>query len=75
MMKSLKKIGNLLGASVIYVPIDQLKGRTQSTPSRVAKERFGVEGVCEPSLEALGTRIVLKRTKRAYGVVTCLGVK
>ncbi|WP_252896456.1 cobalamin biosynthesis protein [Metallosphaera hakonensis] len=60
---------------MIYVPIDQLKGRTQSTPSRVAKERFGVEGVCEPSLEALGTRIVLKRTKRAYGVVTCLGVK
>ncbi|AWR99645.1 cobalamin biosynthesis protein CbiG [Metallosphaera hakonensis JCM 8857 = DSM 7519] len=73
--EKLKKIGNLLGASVIYVPIDQLKGRTQSTPSRVAKERFGVEGVCEPSLEALGTRIVLKRTKRAYGVVTCLGVK
>ncbi|BCS91787.1 MAG: cobalt-precorrin 5A hydrolase [Metallosphaera javensis (ex Sakai et al. 2022)] len=73
--EKIKKIGNMLGASIIYVPLDQIRGRNQSTPSRVARERFGVEGVCEPSLEALGTKIVLKRTKRAYGVVTCLGVK
>ncbi|MEM2663364.1 MAG: cobalamin biosynthesis protein, partial [Metallosphaera sp.] len=71
----IKKIGNMLGASIIYVPLDQIRGRSQSTPSRVARDRFGIDGVCEPSLEALGTRIVLKRTKRAYGVVTCLGVK
>ncbi|AEB94307.1 MAG: cobalamin biosynthesis protein [Metallosphaera sp.] len=70
-----KKLGNILGASVIYVPMDQLKGRSQSTPSRVAKERFGIEGVCEPSLDALGAKVILKRAKRAYGVVSCLGVK
>ncbi|QKQ99685.1 cobalamin biosynthesis protein CbiG [Metallosphaera tengchongensis] len=72
---NLQKVGRKVGASIIYVPMKELKGKGQSTTSRVAMDHFGVNGVCEPSLEVLGTKVVLKRTKRAYGVVSCLGVK
>ncbi|AEE93368.1 cobalamin biosynthesis CbiG protein [Acidianus hospitalis W1] len=30
---------------------------------------------CEPSLDFVNARVILKKTKRAYGVLTCLGVK
>ncbi|MFP3165443.1 MAG: hypothetical protein RXQ76_06315, partial [Acidianus sp.] len=30
---------------------------------------------CEPSLDFVNARVILKKTKRAYGVLTCLGIK
>ncbi|MQL54465.1 cobalamin biosynthesis protein CbiG [Acidianus ambivalens] len=30
---------------------------------------------CEPSLDFVNARVILKKTRRAYGVLTCLGVK
>ncbi len=70
-----KEVAKAFSSSVIYVPLEELKGKPQSTPSEVARKFLGVEGVCEPSIGAIGGDLVLKRTKRAYGVVTCLGVK
>ncbi len=30
---------------------------------------------CEPSLDFVNAKVILKKTKRAYGVLTCLGIK
>lgn len=63
------------GCQVKFMDVEELKGVPQSTPSDVAMKHFGVEGVCEPMLIKYGARVVLKRTRRAKGVVTCLGVR
>jgi len=73
--QKIKEVARTFNSSVIYVPVNDIRGRKQSTPSEVARKYLGVDGVCEPSIEALGGNLVLKRTRRAYGVVTCLGVK
>ncbi len=73
--QKIREIAKSLGSTIIYVPIEELRNKIQSTPSQVARKYFNIEGVCEPSLEFLGSKIILKRTKRAYGVVTCLGIK
>jgi cobalt-precorrin 5A hydrolase len=69
-----RKMSQLFGAETVFVDLKSMRGLSQSTPSAVAIRRLGVEGVCEPSLKVVGARIILKRTKRAKGVVTCLGV-
>ena len=62
-------LGRKLGASTIFVEDPEVLGSANKV------EGYSKTTICESLLQYMGTRVVLRGARRAYGVVTCLGVK